>query len=98
MGSTIIMQDVLLEVVEEKEFPEWKPMKPSQLVIGSHQEKEEVEKIPVEFDNVLQDKPGLTYVIEHTIYAKSERPIKLTSYHNHYAYIDKSTINVDLKL
>ena len=92
------MQDVLLGVVEEKDFPEWKPMKPSQLVIG-HQEKEEVEKIPVEFENVLQDKPGLTYVIEHTIHAKSERPIKLPSYYyNHYAYIDKSTINVDLKL
>ena len=53
------------------------------------QEKGDVEKINGKFEDVLWDKKGQTYVIEHKIHTTSERPIKLPPYCIPRAYYDE---------
>ena len=77
-----------VEEVEE-EFPDWKPTKSVEPTKGSQlttQEKEDLGKMFMEFEDVLQSKPGQTDVTEHNIHTTSDRPIKVLPYRIPHAY------------
>ena len=77
------------EMEEEEEFPDWKPKKSAKPTIGNQltaPEKKDLEVMFVEFEDVLQNKPGQTDVTEHKIHTTSDRPIKVPPYRIPHAY------------
>ena len=83
----------LVKEVNEEEFPDLKTSKTTQLTVGAHlsqQQKQEMEQVLSEFEDVLQAKPGQTSVAEHVINTDA-KPICLPAYRISHAYREAVT-------
>lgn len=80
-----------VEEFEDEDFPDWKANKKTQPqpVVGSQfspQQKEELQEIFKEFEDVLQSEPGKTSSTQHKIDTNLTKPIRLPLYRIPYAY------------
>lgn len=78
---------VAFEEGVEDDFPEWRGSEKSQPqpTCGATVQREELNRIQVEFDDVLRGKPGQTHVVEHSIKTEA-RPIRQAPYRIPQAY------------
>ena len=75
----------------DDEIPSWNSGQNGQHKIGdqlSVSQRNELQQILDEFADVLQDKPGRTTIVEHTINTGTANPVRLPPYRVPHAYRD----------
>ena len=79
----------------DDEIPSWNSGQNGQHKIGdqlSVSQKNELQQILNEFADVLQDKPGRTTIVEHTINTGTANPVRLPPYRVPHAYMVESEL------
>lgn len=88
--ETPVADCCMAEELDEEDFPDWRDCgNTGQPRFGEElttQERSEIQSVLKEFSDVLQGKPGLTELAEHSIVTGSEGPIRLAPYRIPHAY------------